>query len=607
MGLTVGTDSRGPLPIYYKFLYGGTEVSWGQPTRINDFQNSGESIDGKYRISDIDVSFYDVNGSYFTNSFGKGTNGFGTSLQVVAYLGGTMEYAGQGPYGTVWKRIGTAGAYTATMHTGKVYGISFSNQQLRVRSKNNLALIGDMKWQYPLTKYPLDFSSPDSSNAYMLGSYAFGVSGVISFSKTYASAFFNFEDGGNRFQTYGYVLSTYYSPNINAVYPLINGRGTGDISSASPNVLYTYAGTDSGGTNFYDVNNMILLHGSRLGTYTGTIQTDDVASEYGYRNVQDAENHKTSGSVYNIDKDRLKITGSFTGQYIHLIEPIRISGSPKDCYQTCMTGAMVTPFFGTSDLDPTTLNQAGTLTAFSYYTQTIYPNENGKAFDEIKQIVESTRGLFSVDTNNRFQYRPYGPKDLRTSTPSLGTSDIISSEFTNFEDDYYNRFILMYAYDPITKHFNSQLESKTHLWNSANDKLLKIESKWIQNPNEAGALVNRLRIRYENTVPRVSFSTPINKAGIEIGDLYQITDPNSLLNSKLIQIIGYTKGWTDKTIQFDALDAESVYSRKGFSFWGTTGTLPGDTVSNSSRSGWGTGGTQANINQSIYGSQFSWW
>lgn len=606
MGLTVGTDSRGPLPIYYKFIYGGTEVSWGQPTRINDFQNSGESIDGKYRISDIDVTFFDQNGSYFATSFGKGTNGFGTSLQVVAYLGGTMEYTGQGPYGTVWKRIGTAGAYTATMHTGKVYGISFSNQQLRIRSKTNLALMGEMKWQFPLTKASFNYTSPTSGAPYMLGSYAFSSIGFDSISKTYASAFFNFEDNGNQFQTYAYILATGYL-NINSVYPLIPGRGTGDVSNSDFGVLYTYAGTDSGGTNFYDVNNMVLLYGSKLGTYIGTIQTDDVASEYGYRGVDDAELHKTNGSLYNINKDRLKITGSFVGQHIHLIEPIRISGSPKDCYQTCMTGAMASPFFGTADLDSTTLDQAGTLTAFSYYSQVIYPNENGKVFDGIKQIIESTRGLFSVDTNNRFQYRPYGPKNLRASTVSFGTADIISSEFTNLEEDYFNRFVVMYAYDPITRNFNAQLETKSHLWNSANDKLLKIESKWIQNPNEAAALVDRLRIRYENTVPRISFSTPLNKVGIEIGDLYQITDPNSLLNAKLVQVVGYTKGWTDKTIQFDALDAETVYQRKGFAFWGTTGTLPGDVVNNSSISGWGTGGTQANINQSLYGSQFSWW
>src|SRR5690348_4897169 len=132
MGLTFGTANKNGQPLYLKFLYGGTEIAWQQPYKINNFSNSGESVDGKYRISDLDVSFVDINGSYFATHFGKGTTGFGSSLQVVAYLGGTMEYQTDDTNKTSWGRLGTAGAFIATIHTGKVYGVSFSNRILRI-------------------------------------------------------------------------------------------------------------------------------------------------------------------------------------------------------------------------------------------------------------------------------------------------------------------------------------------------------------------------------------------------------------------------------------------------------------------------------------------
>lgn len=601
MGLTVGTSQTQNIPLYLKFIYGGTEIAWGQPCKINDFSNSGESVDGKYRISDLDVYFNDVNGSYFATHFGRGTIGFGSSLQVVAYLGGTMEYVYL-PAGSIWQQIGTAGAYAATLHTGKVYGISYKDRQLRIRSKTALALVNELKWQFPVLDRGVS-CNPNDGIGYQIGSFIFF---PYKFQDTYlgTTSFYDYENGRTKWTCNSYVIGSYYDDGagggLRGQYPAMSARGTIPVD-----VNYYFAGTDSGGTNFYDNYDYTKFEGTYFGPKTGTIDNEETANEYGYQSLAEAEADKASGT-YSINRTRFRSSGTFSGDVMHFVSPMTIQGSPKDCYQYLMTGAMVSPFFGTSDLDTTTLNQTATSCAFSGFSKTIGFDEKN-VLDSLKDIFQSTQGIFSVNPANKFEYVSYGPRNLRQTIPSLGTANIISSEFNNLEEDFYNRFLIKYRYDTIGDNFNAQYEEKTSRWSKPGDRALTLECKWISNPNEAAILAQRLRVRYENTLPRIGFTTNLNYLGYQIGTLVQITDPNSGLLAKTVQVTGFQKSWQNKTIDFEAIDGEALYQLKGFAFWGTTGTLPGDAVSNSSISGWGTNGTQPNINSALYGSQFSWW
>lgn len=596
MSEITGTDSRNNIPLNLRFRFGGSDIGWPQPLRINGFANSAESVDGRYRISDLDVYFADISGSYFATQFGNGTRGFGTSLEVIAYLGGTMGYHVQG-LNTMWASVGTAGGFAATMHTGRVYGISYANRTLRVRSKTNLALVNELKWQFPLQQYPWN-----SGQAQWIGSYAFSVG---NFATTYlgTTAFYNFNDAKLSWKARAYLLPQLYTmaTTVDVVYPQDNTRGTVPINSA-----FYWAGTDSGGTNFYDVNKHFPVEGTYFGTYVGTIQSDDDARDFGYVDMDEANRLKTNATSYNINKTRIKMNGSNIGSYIHFVSPMTITGSPKDCFKLLMTGAMVTPFFTNSDLDQTTLNQSGTLTAFSYYENTVDFDEDDVS-NSIKSVVETTQGLFCVNSSNKFEFRSYGPLNLQQSIASYGTADIISSVFDNLEEDYYNRFIIKYNYDYITNSFKSQHQEKVSAWGKNYDKPLTIESKWIKNPNEAAVIAQRLRVRYENTVPRISFTTNLNRVGWDIGTLLRLTDPNSGISNRILQVVGFNKDWTNKTIEFETLDGDSLYQRKGFAFWDDGTVLPGVAVSGTSTAGWGTNGTVNNINSTIYGSQFSWW
>jgi hypothetical protein len=594
MGLTVGTDNKNGLPLYLKFLYGGTEIAWRQPYKINNFSNSGESVDGKYRISDLDVSFIDPNGSYFATQFGRGTLGFGSSFEVVAYLGGTMEYQAQGVT-QVWKRLGTAGAYVSTVHTGKVHGISYNNRILRIRSKTTLALVENLKWQFPVTSVGVSFQSSNTQ----LGSFYFATTAL---QDTYlgSTAFYDFENGRSKWKCSAYVLGTLFS-DITTAYPAMSGRGTvaGDSN-------FKWCGTDAGGTNFYDTNDYSKFEGTYFGTKSGTITTNEEAMEYGYPTVNHAEAAKFGGSMYAINKTRFRSTGTASGNVLYFLCPMTIDGTPKQVFEYLLTGAMVSPYFTSSDLDTAILNQSGTLTAYSYFRKKIDFDER-PVLDSLKDVIESTQALFSVNSSNKFEFLTYGPKNLRDTIPSLGTADIISSSFDNLEEDYFNRFVVKYNYDALSGKYASQYEHKGANWSRASDRFKEIKCSWIQNPNEAAILAQRLTVRFANTLPHIQFTTNLNQIGRSIGSLLTITDANSLLSNKVIQITGYNKDWQNRTIDFDALDAEALYQRKGFCFWGTKASLPGDTVTTSSVSGWGTLGTVNNINGSLYGSQFSWW
>lgn len=606
MGLTFGTSNKNGLPLYLKFLYGGTEIAWKQPYRINNFSNSGESVDGKYRISDLDVSFVDMNGSYFATQFGKGTSGFGSSFQVVAYLGGTMEYQTQGAAASVWKRLGTAGAYTATIHTGKIYGVSYSNRILRLRSKTALALTSDLKWQFPVADegYPFD---PQYGRGYTIGSFYFANLQYDNNSYLGSTAFYDYEDNRTKFKANAYVLATLYDNAgawlISTKYPKMGGRGTtGEFNSQ-----WLWCGTDSGGTNFYDTNDFTKFEGTYFTTKTGTISSDEAAREYGYYSLGEAEKDKVAfGGTYNINKLRFKSTGTCTGDTFYFIRPMTIEGNPKAIMDYLLTGAMVSPYFTSTDLDSTTFDQSATLCVYSNFRK-IIDFDDGKVIDSIKDVAQCTQALFSVNASNKFEFQTYGPRNLRQTIPSVGTADMLESSFDNDEGDAFNRFIIKYRYDYKTNKFGSQVEARLSNWTRGEDRIKEIQCKWIENPNEAEIFAQRMVSRFSNTVPHISFVTNMNQIGIQIGSLMTITDQNSMLENKVIQIVGFTKDWEKKTIAFNALDAESLYQRKGYAFWGTSASLPGAAVSSDSISGWGTLGTVNNINGTIYGSQFSWW
>jgi hypothetical protein len=594
MGWTTGTASRIGVPLHFRFRYNGADIAWPQPYRINEFKNSGESVDGKFRISDLDVSFVDVNGSYFATQFGRGTLGFGSSLQVIAYLGGTSEFQTSSAGVTSPHWLGSVGANVATIHTGNIYNISFSDRVLRIRSKNKMAVLNSLKLQFPVHDLQLQAD-------YWVGSLAF-VAGLALQDLSFGTgAFYDYEDAKTRWKTVAYCLGSSFGTSgyisNAAAFPQMSGRGTGTCESH-----FVWAGTDSNGSNFYDTYEPAVYDGTYFGTLTGTISSDESAHFYGYVDKDSADSHKTDATTYPINKTRISKNGSQAGSYFHFSGFFNVVGNPREVLETMLTGAMVNPLFNSSDLDTTTFGESGTILTYSAWDQRFHPAKHDEPLEIIKSIFETTQALFSVNSSNKFEFRAYGPKNLTQSIPAFGTSSIISSEFENDESDFYNRFIIKYKYDG-TQQYGSLIEVKSSSWDRAYDRPLSIQSKWITNDNEANIYAGRLKQRYERTFPHITVKTNLSKLGHEIGTLLTITDPNSGISSKVVQVVGFTKNFEQKEIEFNCWDGEALWQRRGYAFWnGSTMSVPGNETSNAI---WGP--ISGTMNTTIYGSQFSWW
>lgn len=600
MAVSFGTEGKSSIPLVFQFLYGteGTNSSWPHPYKINNLVNSGESVDGDYRISDLDVYFVDRYGSMFQNRFGNGTIGFGSSFQVVAHFGGTMDYHQQGVQ-TVWSNAGGNGGYIATVHTGKIYSISYKDRLIRLRSKSKMAHLADLKWNFPTFNFGYSYTS--------YGSFAF-LTGVTNLLYDHFPGPYSCYDVSNRssWKCHGFIHGSAYGGGnkLELGYATNSSRGNGTLPDNGNGYGYIYPGTNTGGTHFYSEHEMQKFDGTYFGTLIGTINTDVEANEYGYSSAGEAEAAK-SGTRYIINKTRLKSNNDFGPGYVYFAAPIEIPGTPAELFTDLFTGAMVTPLFTASDLDDTTINTSGTNTAYFGMNRKVWYNEKSP-LETIKDLINTTQALFSVNTNDKFEFRTYGPQNLHTTIPALGTTDLISSEFNNYEDDFYNRFVIKYGWDGLSQSFGSVYEEKLSSWSTGIDRPLLLESKVIYNGNEAAVTAQRLKSKYQNTFPHISFRTNLNQIGLEIGTLLQLTDPNSGLSGKTIQVVGYNKDWSGKFIDFEAFDGETLYQRRGYARWEGDASLT-NVVSGTSTAGWGTNGTVNNINSTIYGSQFSWW
>jgi hypothetical protein len=222
--------------------------------------------------------------------------------------------------------------------------------------------------------------------------------------------------------------------------------------------------------------------------------------------------------------------------------------------------------------------------------------------------------MFSVNNNNKFEFLAYGPVEIVGNLGTILTSDVIDTSYTNRQEDAYNRFEVHYKYNNDTNSYGSVVTGSLANWTVDNERLLKIESKWIQNNNDADSFRDQVQTRYEKTLPVVNVKTSLNKSGVEVGDLLTVTDIDSGLDERVLQVRKFTKDFSNnRSIDFEMFDAETLYYGRGWAFWGTeihptTGSIVPTAVTNTSTFGWADGSDNvANINTEIYGDNFKWW
>lgn len=590
MTYQAGTQSSSSVPIKVDLSFDGVAVNWGGDNLYSmaPISNRSESIDGSYEISDLDVELIDTNGSIW-GSLGNGTSAFYKTMVATVYVGGRWNTTSYGPSGNqrlaVQDRVG-AGTYV--VHTGQIVEVSKRNRLVRIKSQNNLRAFEDIEWRFPYFMY-------QSTPTKVIGSYYFFNNDIAG---AYVHSPSDWDEARENYTIYAACGTELILDAFSlARYQSIADRGTMGLKNG-----YWYPGTQ-----FYEDFPVVKFLGTYLGTYLGTISSDDDARKYGYASCDDAEAAK-SGTRYVLNMTRLSVRDGTlpSGSQLFYQQNLVLSNTPANLFREMVAGHCVTPYFGTDNIEQSSFGTSQGYTAFQAFSQRIDPR-GGKVMPYIKDLMSSTYGNFSVNVNNKFVYRAYGPRNLTASIGTINGTTLIESAFTNARSEAKNRVVLRYAYSSEGNDYSKTIELKGSGWNGTVDNPLNLQSKWIQNDNEAKALAQRILNRFANTAPKIELTVSLLHSGLELGTLMSVSDPDSGFSGKIVEIIGYDKDFTEsRKVTLNCVDGESIYSRKGFGQWASGPTLPSGPVTGTSTFGWGTSGTMANIDVSTYGSMFVW-
>jgi len=609
---TFGTDTRGGVPTAFQFSYNGETKDWGTTRllEINDVSNQADPIDNKIQISDLTIKVMDSDGVVWSE-LGNGTSAFNKAFSGTVFVGGTMGYDSD-YLGVRYTKLSETGAWEIPFHTGKITNVSKANNIVSIQSQNLMNLLENVKWRLPLNPY--DAYNQGSFS----GKYSFAVdSGDSTWSQLLSNSGYNKSEAETNMDLYAFPtvdgIGVGYLSGIEGIYDISEGTGIKD-TLLSPDVFLN--------NQFYRDFKSVKFSGSQLGTFRGTITDLKRAKELGWASLAESEAHvdtDNDGTFYIINKMRFAWdsgTADSTKPELYYQELFRMEGDPTAILRHLLFGKMVTPFYTEADSIGNSFDQAARITAFKVFDRTINPNDE-TVLPYIQDLLRTESSLFYASLDNKFQFEPYGPKNLYTTLNEIGTVDIINSSYDNDINDTYNRVSLKYGWNFTNNEYTKKKEGTLSSWTVQDDRVLDLSSKWLLNDNQAQNSVSRQLARYEFTTPKTTFTTSQNHAGLDIGSLVKVTDSQSGMNSKTIQILDYTKGFGNgNRLTFSGYDGESLFVKRGYAFW-DDGTSAGGTeiiVNNctgTSTSGWGTTilgiGTTLGINEDKFGSQFIWW
>jgi len=607
-------NTRSGVPIKYRFSLNGNmleDIGYADTLySMSDISCKSEPVDGKFSVSELTVTFIDVNGSLWAE-MGKGTSNLNANFAATAFLGGTVDYSAYQPTdsnGSVMLRMqpvsGTSSGQAYPLHTGNIYEVSRRGRLTTLVSKSKMRKVADLEWRFPVGSETIA-----NSRYTALGTCLFFSEDLTRTSKDALSKL----TPEGEFETYVYIASGATEPSL---YGTVSGRGTLGLNG-SGGFMYP-------GTQFYFDYTRYQFKGSFLGYYSGSLigsytnAADEVENEikakfYGFASPALA---RAAVGTFNgelltpINKTRLAPIGtnpSFlsTSKYVFQQGEFTLNETPARLWYELLTGNCVTPYFSGTDIDSVAYGSALKITAYQNYKTTIDP-KGGKVLPFIKSLLEPLQARFSVSQANTLRAHFFGPRNLAEASGTITEGEVLDSFVSSNLDDKINRVSLSYAYDYPTGSYARQLEIRGTGWSYAEDYPLELESPWILTDNDASITVKRLLTRYSNGVPRLELTVPLSQVGLDVGSLVTVTDADLGYSGKEFEVTGWSKDFDkERNVSLSLLDANALYRQRGYARWEDATSLTA-TVSGTSTSGWGTNGTVANINVPVYGQRFVW-
>lgn len=608
MYLTSGTDNtRSGVPIKYRFSLAGTTFEdYGFTDTLysmSDVSCTSEPIDGKFNVSELSVTFIDIGGSLW-NEMGRGTANLNASFSATALIGGTMDYVAYQPSDMLRiQNIDDTFVQNYSIHSGNVFEVSRRGRLTTLVSKSKMRRVAELEWQFPVGSLSLSSYST-------LGTCIFFSENLTKTNKAALSKLTPEAD----FEAYLYIGGAgAYQPYV---YATTAGRGTLGLNGSN-GFIYP-------GTQFYFDYKRYQFKGSYLGTYTGSLvdsftttseetEKEEKAKFYGFANADLARAAVIADSLGTrtvINKTRLSPIGSNpsynnTDKYVFQQGELTLNETPARLWYELLTGNCVTPYFSGTDIDSASYGSALRISAYQNYKTTIDP-KGGKVLPFLKSLLEPLQARFSVSQANTLRTHFFGPRNFSEASGTIAEAEVLDSSISSNLDDKLNRVTLNYAYDYASGSYARRTEVRGTNWNFAEDYPMEIDSPWIFGDNDANITVKRLLNRYSNGVPRLELETPLSQAGLDVGSLVAVNDRDLGYTDKAFEVIGWSKDFAqDRKVTLKLIDANALYSQRGYARFEDATSLTA-TVTGTSTSGWGTNGTVANINGTIYGQRFVW-
>jgi hypothetical protein len=558
------------VAIDYNIAFNGVDQYWGTDSMksVSSSRYEAESRDSRLNVPSFRASIYDPVGQMW-DLFGHGTTAFNKDIVVGVKIGGTYDDI-ETSSGTFFGRVSTYGADEYTLHTGKIKRVSKKNRIVSFESRNNMHIIKDLAWQLPIDAVSVTPGALTSGTRTEVTS----INPLSKYDTVYSVA--------DSIGTYKGKVSAYASKStLNLVNYLGTGHETSDVS----------VGIDAG----------YILLDTKFRNETELV-------EFNYTEIQGVGTFiDWPGEADNTVTDFYWVQSS-----------MGISGDPVNVLRHFISGKFVSDFFiDGSDVDAASFNNSAKNYSFSTFsgTLTAKTDEGEGLFSDIQDIITSTASLFFVDEVNKINLVTYGPRDLHNDLDILTGTDLTEVGVSNEIEDSYNKTTIKYAYSRDDSKFTRTSSIQADDWSGTDNRELVIESKWMTSRVEAEIINQRLFNRYKNTLPRIEFKTTLSELGRGIGDLVRITDFDSGLSEKVVQVNAYNADvMNNKIVSYSGIDGESLFLQNGYSHWEDEGDLEG-TVSGTSTSGWAYGGIQSGlsngttpgINEDIYGTAFKWW
>tara|TARA_R100001244_G_scaffold125073_1_gene95015 strand:- start:58 stop:1893 length:1836 start_codon:yes stop_codon:yes gene_type:complete len=609
---TYGTDNREGVHVEFSMDFNGISDRFtDEIIHVSPLSNSGDTVDTKRKISDLNISLADNTGTIW-DEMGHGTGAFNLPVALTVTVGG--DYAvSKRVNGTSFGFIGTTGGNQFNLHQGSVVSITKKKNLITIRSENKLNKIKNLKWQMPVRTTS---GAAGNNLEDFYGSFAFynmsaqDSEGMWNGTLT-PYCLYNISEDGRSGIFHGHNTDSFVKANF---------LGTGLYDTSSQGISdYLAEGFTHTDSVFHRNKPVKKFKGTYFGTLFGTLNNDDSAKKHGYSNLDAADTGNQAAiegdeGTYVLNKIRIEAEADLKPieDDIYESQLIRMVGDPVAVMNHCLFGEMVSDFLDSSTDTGDTFSASQSSVAFQVYDQIIDPNKLSVG-DYIEDAIQMTSAIFFVNTDNKFEFSVYAPQDLSQSLDSIGTNDIIESSFTNNISDYKNRVSLKYGYDFQKNDHSSEVSGTLSNWDTFSDNPLEIKSGWVKSDNQANNFLNKQMIRTKNTSPEINLEMSLKGAGRELGSLIEIEDPDSFEGTKVVQIVGYKKDFGGgRKVSLRCLDGEALYRKRSYGRW-TDGIL-GEAVDTDSKGGWGDAalggavGTVNNIGTEFYdGTHFIWW